>query len=63
MNQTILGVSDINLTLVLDLDGTILKGDILIESINTYLSQKPWGLFQIFKWVFKGKAHLKEQLL
>ncbi|MBS7698493.1 MULTISPECIES: UbiA family prenyltransferase [unclassified Chelatococcus] len=48
--------------LVLDLDGTLLRTDLLYESLVAYLRHNPWGFWRIFGWVAKGKANLKREL-
>lgn len=48
--------------LVVDLDGTLLRSDLLVESSLSYLSSNPFQFFHPFKWLFKGKVHLKENL-
>lgn len=48
--------------LCIDLDGTLLRTDLLYESFLRMLAQKPWLLFAIPFWLLHGKAHLKRQL-
>ncbi len=48
--------------LVVDLDGTLIKTDLLHESAIKLLSEKPWMLPVIFIWLLRGKAHLKRRL-
>ena len=48
--------------LVVDLDGTLLNSDMLLETGLAYLRQSPWCFFKPFLWLLKGKAHLKSQL-
>lgn len=48
--------------LVVDLDGTLLRSDMLIESMLGYLKQDRASLLQLPLWLLKGKAPLKEQL-
>ena len=48
--------------LVLDLDGTLLRTDLLLEAILHYLKREPLGVFMLFIWAFRGIAHLKQQL-
>lgn len=50
------------LPLVLDLDNTLIRTDLLHETVFAYLKQNPFGLFLIALWLIKGKAHLKQQL-
>jgi len=48
--------------LVVDLDGTLLKTDLLLESLLVLLKQKPLCAFLLPIWLLKGKAYLKEQI-
>lgn len=50
------------LPLVLDLDNTLIRTDLLHETVFAYLKQNPFGLFFIALWLLRGKAHLKQQL-
>ena len=47
--------------LVVDLDGTLIKTDLLIESIARLLRQKPLAFFALPLWLLKGRAHLKHE--
>ncbi len=51
-----------SLALVVDLDGTLLKTDLLLESALVFLKQKLYSLLCLLLWLTKGKAHLKRQL-
>ena len=48
--------------LCVDLDGTLIKTDILLESLFVLLKQKLRSIVQIPFWFSKGKAHLKHQI-
>lgn len=48
--------------LVIDLDGTLLRSDILLETGIAYVRQAPLQLLTPFKWLGEGKARLKEGL-
>jgi 4-hydroxybenzoate polyprenyltransferase len=48
--------------LVVDLDGTLIKSDLLIESASRYLIQHPLKFFNLLLWFLQGKAFLKSQL-
>lgn len=50
------------LPLVIDLDGTLLRSDILLESGLAFFKAQPGRLLAPLAWLFKGKAHLKERL-
>lgn len=48
--------------LVIDLDGTLLRGDVLHESALRLLADRPWAAGRFPGWLLKGKAHLKRQI-
>ena len=48
--------------LCVDLDGTLIKTDLLWESLLALLKQSPFSLFQLPFWLLKGKAHLKQEI-
>ena len=48
--------------LCVDLDGTLLRTDMLLESILLLLKQQPISVLLIPLWLLKGKSHLKTQL-
>lgn len=48
--------------LVVDLDGTLIKTDLLLESVCSLLRQEPLALFALPIWLFKGRAHLKREI-
>lgn len=48
--------------LVLDLDGTLLRTDVLLESALQFLKREPLGIFLLLGWLLRGVAHLKHQL-
>jgi len=48
--------------LVVDLDGTLIKTDLLWESLTQYLGRNPFGIFPILFWWARGRAFLKQQL-
>jgi 4-hydroxybenzoate polyprenyltransferase len=48
--------------LCVDLDGTLIKSDLLWECVLVLLKTTPWLLLFIPYWFSKGKAHLKRQL-
>jgi 4-hydroxybenzoate polyprenyltransferase len=45
-----------------DLDGTLLKSDLLVESALVLLSHRPWLAFRFPVWLMRGKAHLKREI-
>ncbi len=48
--------------LCVDLDGTLVKTDLLWESLVKQLKHAPWKLLMLPLWLFKGKGYLKERL-
>lgn len=48
--------------LVVDLDGTLIKTDLLVESVCSRLRQEPLSLFALPVWLLKGRAHLKREI-
>jgi 4-hydroxybenzoate polyprenyltransferase/phosphoserine phosphatase len=49
--------------LCVDLDGTLLKSDLLWESVVILLREKPWFAFYLPFWLVGGKANLKRRIL
>lgn len=48
--------------LCIDLDGTLLRSDLLLETGMAFVRSQPMGLFKPFSWLVKGKVVLKEGL-
>ncbi|HAK51894.1 MAG TPA: hypothetical protein DCM54_08335, partial [Gammaproteobacteria bacterium] len=48
--------------LVVDLDGTLVKSDLLIESILLLLKKNLLFIFLLPIWLLSGKAHFKYQI-
>lgn len=48
--------------LVVDLDGTLIRSDMLIESFMLLIKQNIFNLFRVLLWLLKGKAHLKAEI-
>lgn len=48
--------------LVIDLDGTLLNTDLLLESGLSYLKERPHLMLNPLKWLLAGKATLKRRL-
>lgn len=55
-------VKDEPVPLVVDLDGTLLRTDMLAESCFSFLKSKPYNVFSPLVWLRSGKANLKEKL-
>ena len=45
-----------------DLDGTLVKTDLLLESYLALVKQRPLMLFILPLWLLKGKAYLKQEI-
>lgn len=52
----------INIPICVDLDGSLIKTDLLLESFLAIFKNKPWIIFLVPFWLFKGKAYLKERI-
>ncbi len=48
--------------LCVDLDGTLVKTDLLAESVLALLKRSPLALFALPYWLLEGKANLKRQV-
>jgi len=48
--------------LVLDLDGTLIRTDSLIEQGFALLRRSPFAIFRLIGWLFAGRVMLKQQL-
>ena len=48
--------------LVVDLDGTVVKTDLLLESVLALLRRKPQYVFILLAWLLQGKANFKHQV-
>ncbi len=48
--------------LCVDLDGTLIHSDLLLESFLLLIKHNPLYLFLVPLWLLKGKAHLKQQI-
>lgn len=48
--------------LCVDLDGTLIRSDLLVESALALLSRSPWSMFAMLGWLLRGKAQLKREI-
>jgi 4-hydroxybenzoate polyprenyltransferase/phosphoserine phosphatase len=48
--------------LVVDLDGTLLHSDMLLETGLQFLRQQPWQALRPLRWLLAGKVRLKQEL-
>ena len=51
-----------DLPLCVDLDGTLIRSDLLIESLLVMLKRQPWTLLLLPWWLLKGKAYFKQEI-
>lgn len=62
MNQPIEESDDREITLVVDLDGTLCKTDTLHEALLRMIAESPLTLFSLPAWICRGRAELKARL-
>lgn len=48
--------------IVVDLDGTLILSDLLIESFLVLIKQNPFSIFSVLLWLLKGKAYMKQEI-
>ena len=48
--------------IVVDLDGTLVNTDMLVENVFAFLRLHPLRVFALFFWLLRGKAYFKKQL-
>jgi 4-hydroxybenzoate polyprenyltransferase len=53
---------DVMVPLIVDLDGTLIKSDLMVESAFQLLRRNVLFLFRMLVWTARGKAYLKEQV-
>lgn len=51
-----------NRILAVDLDGTLIRTDLLVESASQFLIQHPLQCFKLLLWFLRGKTTLKHEL-
>lgn len=49
--------------IVVDLDGTLIHSDMLVENLFLFLRLYPFRVLSLFVWLFGGKAHFKRRLV
>jgi len=54
--------ANLSCPLVVDLDGTLIRTDLLIESLARLLRQEPLAFFAVPVWLLKGRAYLKQEI-
>lgn len=55
-------VGPADLPLFVDLDGTLIRGDLLWESAALFVRRAPWSAWRLPWWLLEGKAGLKRAL-
>lgn len=53
---------DVAAPLCVDLDGTLIKTDLLFELLVLLVKRRPLELFKVPGWLLRGRAYLKQQL-
>jgi 4-hydroxybenzoate polyprenyltransferase len=48
--------------LCIDLDGTLIRSDLLVESALALIARNPFAVFAMLIWLMRGKAFLKQQI-
>jgi 4-hydroxybenzoate polyprenyltransferase len=48
--------------LCVDLDGTLIHSDLLVETALALLARRPWLIFAMLGWLIRGRANLKQQI-
>lgn len=54
--------ADREVPLCVDLDGTLVKTDMLMETTARLLASRPWLVFALPAWLTQGRAHLKREV-
>jgi len=62
MSPTIASSQEISVPLCVDLDGTLIKSDVLWESMTLLLKRNPLYLFALPFWLLGGRAALKKEI-
>lgn len=55
-------VQDQKPPLLVDLDRSLIRTDLLLESALAYLGSNPLGIFRLLGWALRGRAYLKRRL-
>lgn len=51
-----------DIPLCVDLDGTLVRSDLLLESLLILLRERPWVVFLLPVWIMGGKEHFKTKI-
>jgi 4-hydroxybenzoate polyprenyltransferase len=60
--MSVKGSSQTLLPLFIDLDGTLIKSDLLVESSLVLVKHNPINIIRILFWICRGKAYLKQMI-
>jgi phosphoserine phosphatase len=50
------------LPLAVDLDGTLIRGDVFMEAMVRFVFAAPWNVLVLIGWLMRGRAHAKARL-
>ena len=45
-----------------DLDGTLVRTDLFLESLVQLIARNPFNIFHIIRWISKGRSFAKERV-
>lgn len=48
--------------LCVDLDGTLIRSDLMVEALICFLKENPLRIFAVLGWILRGPAHVKAEL-
>jgi phosphoserine phosphatase len=51
-----------DLPLAVDLDGTLIRGDVFTMQLTRFLKREPWRLPELLLWFANGRAYVKARL-
>lgn len=51
-----------DLPLAVDLDGTLIRGDVFTMQLTRFVTREPWRLPQLLFWFANGRAYVKARL-
>lgn len=54
--------NNVTRTIVVDLDGTLVNSDMLVENLFLFFRLYPLHFLKLFVWLMRGKAHFKRRL-
>jgi 4-hydroxybenzoate polyprenyltransferase len=60
--QPVAGIEDLDRPLCVDLDGTLVKSDTLVDSLLVMVRTHPLDLLKVPGWIARGKATLKAEV-